>query len=89
MNVIIVNRQRTKKINTRLLQKSSRELFLELEITGAELGVNLVGAKEMAKVNRQFLQHDGSTDVITFDHAMARHERTRTYPARRTFHLRG
>jgi probable rRNA maturation factor len=77
MNVIIVNRQRMKKINTRLLQNIIGELFLELEITGAELGVNLVGAKEMAKVNRQFLQHDGSTDVITFDHADGAHGVTR------------
>jgi rRNA maturation RNase YbeY len=39
-----------------------------LGISEAELGINLVGAKEMARVNRQFLQHEGSTDVITFDH---------------------
>ena len=26
-------------------------------------------AEEMARVNWQFLQHEGSTDVITFDHS--------------------
>jgi rRNA maturation RNase YbeY len=77
INVIIVNRQRTKKINARLLRQIVRELFLELNISGAELGINLVGAKEMAKVNRQFLQHEGSTDVITFDHADGAHGVTR------------
>jgi probable rRNA maturation factor len=49
------------------------ELFTELEITEAELGIHLVGAKEMARVNWQFLQHAGSTDVITFDHSEKRH----------------
>jgi probable rRNA maturation factor len=66
--IIIVNRQRTRKFNARLLRKIVRELFLELKISKAELGINLVGAKEMARVNEQFLQHEGSTDVITFDY---------------------
>ena len=68
MNLIIANRQRTKKINARFLRQVAAELFAELEITEAELGIHLVGAKEMAQVNRQFLQHEGPTDVITFDH---------------------
>jgi probable rRNA maturation factor len=68
MNVVIANRQRTKKINARLLKQIVRGLFAELEITEAELGINLVGAREMTLVNETFLQHAGSTDVITFDH---------------------
>ena len=68
MNVVIANRQRTRKINSRSLKKIVGELFLELKITDAELGIHLVGAKEMAEVNWKFLQHEGSTDVITFDH---------------------
>ena len=71
MDVLIINRQRTKKINTRLLKQIVEELFAELEITSAELGIHLVGAKKMAQVNRQFLGHEGSTDVITFDHSSA------------------
>lgn len=68
MDVLITNRQRTKKINTRLLKQIVGALFEELKITDAELGIHLVGAEEMALVNWQFLQHEGSTDVITFDH---------------------
>ena len=64
----VANRQRAKKINTRLLKQIGLALFAELEIENAELGIRLVGAKEMARVNWQFLQHEGSTDVITFDH---------------------
>ncbi len=68
MNVAVANRQRTEKINARLLKQIVDELFVELKITEAELGINLVGAREMAKVNWQFLQHEGSTDVITFSY---------------------
>ena len=65
----VANRQRTKKINARRLKLIVGALLAELEIESAELGIALVGAKEMARVNRQFLQHAGSTDVITFDHS--------------------
>jgi probable rRNA maturation factor len=66
--ILITNRQRTKKINAHWLQQIMGGLMTELNISGADLGINLVGAKEMAKVNWNFLRHEGSTDVITFDH---------------------
>ena len=72
MNLVIANRQRVKKINSRLLKQIIGELFAELKITEAELGINLVAAREMALVNETFLQHAGSTDVITFDHTEKR-----------------
>ena len=68
MNIVIVNRQRKKKINSRFLKQMAAALFMELEITEAEFGINLVGAGEMALVNETFLHHEGPTDVITFDH---------------------
>jgi len=78
MKVAIVNRQRTKKINSRPLREMVAATFSELAITEAELGIRLVGEKEMARVNGQFLQHEGSTDVITFDHTdpLADHDDT-------------
>jgi probable rRNA maturation factor len=71
MNLAIINRQRTKKINTRLLRQIAAALFVELKITDVELGITFVGAGEMTRVNWQFLRHQGSTDVITFDYAEA------------------
>ena len=68
MNLVIANRQRSRKINSRLLKEIVGGLFAELQITDAELGINLVAAREMALVNETFLSHTGSTDVITFDH---------------------
>ncbi len=68
MNVIIANRQRTKKINRRLLKQIANVLLAELEVNTAELGINIVAEREMTSINETFLQHEGSTDVITFDH---------------------
>ena len=72
MSLVIANRQRMKKINKRLLNQVAAELLAKLQITKAELGIILVGAKEMSRVNWRFLQHEGATDVITFDHSEKR-----------------
>ena len=64
------NRQCVRRIDTPLLRRISRWLLAEsLSVTQYELCVHLVGAAEMARVNETFLQHEGSTDVITFDHS--------------------
>ena len=69
MNIAIVNRQRVRKINLRLLKKITRELLAELELDKAGIGICLVTAPEMTRLNETFLKHKGSTDVITFDHS--------------------
>src|SRR5476649_1429716 len=68
----IFNRQRTKKINLRLLKQIAGALLAKLEIKSAKLGINLVTAREMALINETFLKHKGSTDVITFDYSEKR-----------------
>ena len=68
--LVLRNRQRTRALNTRLLRSLALALLDDfLHVEEFELGLHLVGAAEMARVNRQFLGHEGSTDVITFDHA--------------------
>lgn len=69
MNIVIANRQRKKRVNVRFLRVVVDELSAELKLTDVELGISLVGAREMALVNETFLQHEGPTDVITFDHS--------------------
>jgi probable rRNA maturation factor len=64
------NRQRVRRVDTRLLrQLTLHVLRRELKIGTFELAIHLVGAREMAQVNWDFLQHEGSTDVVTFDHS--------------------
>ncbi|HEY0550405.1 MAG TPA: rRNA maturation RNase YbeY [Verrucomicrobiae bacterium] len=62
------NPQRTRSLNIPLLRRVTRHLLEEELENNYELGIHLVDAREMARVNWQFLQHRGSTDVITFDH---------------------
>jgi probable rRNA maturation factor len=64
----IRNRQRVRALRIPLLRQITRHLLAgELQVTGYELALHLVDAPEMARINEQFLQHEGSTDVITFD----------------------
>lgn len=65
----IQNRQRTRSVDTRLLKKLLRDVLSnDLGVARYEICVHLVGAREMTSVNETFLQHAGSTDVITFSH---------------------
>jgi probable rRNA maturation factor len=68
MTLALLNRQRTKKINTRLLREIVQQVLVELKIETVELGISLVGAREMTLLNETFLKHEGSTDIITFDY---------------------
>jgi probable rRNA maturation factor len=69
--VTIANRQRSKTIAVRHLKQVATAILAHLHIEDAQLGIHLVSAREMARVNWQFLQHEGPTDVITFDHGDA------------------
>jgi probable rRNA maturation factor len=69
MNIVIANRQQARKIDPRLLKKIAEALLADLEVGEAELGINLVAAREMTLINETFLRHEGPTDVITFDYS--------------------
>ena len=71
MNIAIASQQRAQRINLRLLKQIARALLAELEIEHADIGVCLVGAPEMTRLNETFLKHAGSTDVIAFDYSEA------------------
>ncbi|MEY4387472.1 MAG: hypothetical protein RLY20_2755 [Verrucomicrobiota bacterium] len=63
------NQQRTKRLNTLLLKTITEATLSELCVTDCHLTFYLVGAKKMADINEGHLQHDGPTDVITFNYA--------------------
>lgn len=44
-------------------------LLADLEIEHADLGVYLIAAPEITRLNETHLRHAGSTDVITFDYS--------------------
>jgi probable rRNA maturation factor len=66
--ISISNRQRARKIDLAWLKEITAAALAELDIQHSELGIILVGAKEMASLNGKFLGHKGATDVITFDY---------------------
>ena len=70
--LVLRNRQRVRRVNARLIRRIV-ESVLEEGLAGGdyELGIHLVGAAEMARLNWQFLRHEGPTDVITFNHGEA------------------
>ena len=69
LDLTIQNRQRTRAIDLRQLRRICAELLREhLRIEKVELGITLVAAAEMTRLNEAFLHHEGSTDVITFDY---------------------
>jgi rRNA maturation RNase YbeY len=68
-DIVISNRQRVRKLDPRRLKKIAAATLAELKIESTELGIVLVGAKEMASLNEEFLGHEGATDVITFDYS--------------------
>ncbi len=68
--LIIRNRQHTRRVDVPLLRRITHHLLQkELKLTSYQLGAHLVGTTEMAELNQNFLGHEGSTDVITFDHS--------------------
>jgi probable rRNA maturation factor len=69
-NLFIKNRQRAIPVNTRFLGVVTKTLLTEiLRINDFDLAVYIVRAPEMVRLNRKFLHHEGSTDVITFNYA--------------------
>ncbi len=64
------NRQRSRRLDLRLLRRIARCLLEDLLARpDYEIGIAVVGAPAMARLNEQFLSHQGSTDVITFDYS--------------------
>lgn len=67
--LVLHNRQRRFRIDTRLL-KQLAIWVLENEFASHswDIEIYLIGAKRMAEINQEYLQHEGSTDIITFDY---------------------
>jgi probable rRNA maturation factor len=70
MNEIMLrNRQQVRPVNRRLLHQIIHALVTELlGYRQFELGIHLVNAMEMRRLNESFLHQAGPTDVIAFNH---------------------
>lgn len=64
------NRHPTRRVDLRCLRRIVQALLRDTQPNGSfDLGVCLVAAPEMIRLNETFLRHQGSTDVITFNYA--------------------
>jgi probable rRNA maturation factor len=74
--LVLRNRQRVRRVNTRLLRHIVRSLLSDLiGVEDFELCVHLVATPEMVRLNETFMRHAGPTDVITFDYTVGQASR--------------
>jgi probable rRNA maturation factor len=67
------NRQRICAVDVPLLRRILQHLIeTQFHLQEYELCIHLMAAPAMARINWQFLRHEGSTDVLTFDYGEGR-----------------
>lgn len=67
--LLLRNTQRDRKLRIDALRRATTLLLEDLlALESYELAIHFVPAAKMTRVNKQFLDHEGSTDVITFDY---------------------
>jgi probable rRNA maturation factor len=65
----VINRQRTRAVDTRELRRMVVSLLADgLSAKEFDLTIHLVGNTAMARLNWEYLRHEGPTDVITLDY---------------------
>jgi probable rRNA maturation factor len=70
LRLLLRNRQRAWPVDSRRLRRIAQTLLLDsFHVRDADLGIYLVAAPEITRLNEQFLQHRGSTDVLAFDYS--------------------
>ena len=59
----------TKKINKARIHKLVGLLREDLEFSVESLYINFINVKEIHNINKEFLNHDRSSDIITFNYS--------------------
>ncbi len=59
----------TKKINKKRIHKLVGLLREDLEFSVEYLFINFITSEEIYNINKEFLNHDRSTDIITFNYS--------------------
>lgn len=70
VHITLASRQRTRRVDSRLLRRIVGALLADLRPgERVDLGICLVAASEIQRLNETFLHHAGATDVIAFDYS--------------------
>ena len=64
-----VNNMKDIKVDKRLIHNLVKKLSEELKFKIAGIQINFVNSDEIMRINREYLNHNFSTDVITFDYS--------------------
>jgi rRNA maturation RNase YbeY len=59
----------TKRINKARIHKLVGLLREDLEFSVTSLNINFITGEEIRNINKEFLHHDRSTDIITFNYS--------------------
>ena len=69
MKNLSVNYKGTIKIDKSLIHKIVKKLSDDLDFRISCMQINFVNSEEMIKINSKYLNHNYSTDIITFNYA--------------------
>jgi probable rRNA maturation factor len=65
-SIAVVSRQRAMRVDRRRLIRLAQSVLRQEQVASAEISVAILDDREIHAVNRQFLNHDYPTDVISF-----------------------
>ena len=65
-SIAVTSRQRGLRIDRRRLIRLARSVLLLEQVAAAEISVAIIDDPQIHAINRQFLNHDYPTDVISF-----------------------
>jgi probable rRNA maturation factor len=66
VNIQIENRQKKQRVSLRQLRKVAQKILSVSGCPDAELSVLIVGDRRIRQINREYLQRDKATNVISF-----------------------
>ena len=69
-----VNYKGTIKIDKSLIHKIVKKLAEDLNFKISSMQINFVNSKEMTRINSKYLNHNYSTDIITFNYSGTKNE---------------
>lgn len=69
-----VNYRGTIKIDKSLIHKIVKKLTEDLNFKISSMQINFVNSKEMTRINSKYLNHNYSTDIITFNYSETKNE---------------
>ena len=69
-----VNYRGTIKIDKSLIHKIVKKLTEDLNFKISSMQINFVNSKEMTGINSKYLNHNYSTDIITFNYSGTKNE---------------